>query len=186
MALLGAWFATERAERLRLVFAQGPRPVGKGLLDRLVFTHEPCKVPKAVLHDLGQVHLWWRAGRVPACQLGPCDELDLVVVGDVPGRLDGHEEREQDQLAHDPPGSGVHHDRHEPKLGYGVDDGFVRVQVWVPRRLDGLPPMGGEVSDPDLVEVEQNSFERWTVHTRTLPATPDRPAVSRPSDGLPG
>jgi hypothetical protein len=34
-----------------------------------------------------------------------------------------------------------------------------------------LPPVGGEVSDPILVEVEQNSFQRWRVHTRTLPAT---------------
>src|SRR6266545_7987160 len=170
-APLGAWFATERAERLRLVIAQSPRPAGKSLLDGLVFPHEPCEVPKAVLHDLGQVHPRRRAGRVPARQLSPCDELDLVVVGDVPGWLDGHEEREQDQLARDPPGCGVHHDRHEPKLGHGVDDGFVRVQVWIPRRLHGLPPVGGEVSDPFLVEVAQNGFERWRVHTRTLPAT---------------
>jgi hypothetical protein len=61
-------------------------------------------VPKAVLHDLGQVYLRRRAGRVPTCQLSPCDELDIVVVGDVPGWLDGHEEREQDQLTYDPPG----------------------------------------------------------------------------------
>ena len=45
--------ATERAERLRLVFAQSPRPAAKGLPDRLIFPHEPCEVPKAVLHDLG-------------------------------------------------------------------------------------------------------------------------------------
>ena len=71
----------------------------------------------------------------------------------------------------------MHHDRQEPKLSHCVDDGFVRVQVWVPRRLYRLPPVGREVCDPTLVEVEQNSFERWTIHTRTLPATRDRPAA---------
>jgi hypothetical protein len=46
-------FATERAERLRLVFAQGQRPVGHGFVDRVVLPHEPGEVPKAVLHNLG-------------------------------------------------------------------------------------------------------------------------------------
>jgi hypothetical protein len=44
--------------------------------------------------------------------------------------------------------------------------------------------MGREVCDPTLVEVEENSFERWTIHTRTLPATRDRPVPvpsTRPS-----
>jgi hypothetical protein len=44
--------------------------------------------------------------------------------------------------------------------------------------LNGLPPVGGEVSDPTLVEVEKNSFEGWTVHARTLPATRDHPAAA--------
>jgi hypothetical protein len=106
------------------------------------------------------VDLRRRAGRPPASQLGSCDELDLVGGRDLHGWLDGHEERQQDQLAHDPPGCGVHHDRREPKLGNGVDDGFVRGQVWVPRRSDGFAPAGVEVPDATIAEVEHDGFER--------------------------
>jgi hypothetical protein len=77
----------------------------------------------------------------------------------MPGWLHDHEEREQEQLAHNPPGCGVDHDRSEPKPGNGVHDRFVWVKVRVPRRSDGLGPMGREVLDPSIAEKEHDSFE---------------------------
>jgi hypothetical protein len=158
-ARLRSRFATERAERLRLVLAERPRPVGESFVDDLVSTHEPREVSKAVLHDLRQVHLRRRAGRSPACQLGPRDEPDLVSGRDMPWGLHDHEEREQDLLMHDPPGCGVHHGRSEPEPGNGVDDDFVRVEIWVPPRSDGLGAMGREVPDPLIIEIEHDGFE---------------------------
>jgi hypothetical protein len=112
-----------------------------------------------VLHHLGQMHVLRWARRAPACQLSPCNEFDLVGVGDSPGWLDGHEEREQDQLAHDPPGCGVDHEGREPELCNSVDDGFVRIQVRVPRRPHRLVSWGIEMPDPTIIEVQHDSFE---------------------------
>jgi len=77
----------------------------------------------------------------------------------MPRWLDDHEEREQDLLAHDPPGCGVHHDRDETEPGNGVHDHFMRVKIWVPLRSYGLVPVGREVSDAPVVEIEDNRFE---------------------------
>jgi hypothetical protein len=54
----------------------------------------------------------------------------------------------------------VDHDRREAQVGDGVDDGFMRIQVRVPRRSDGLAPLWGEVLDATIVEEEYDGFER--------------------------
>jgi hypothetical protein len=61
------------------------------------------------------------------------------------------------------------HERHEPELGHGIDDGLVRIQVRIPPRGYGLLTGGVQMPDPVLRKVEHDRFERWFVHARTLP-----------------
>ena len=63
----------------------------------------------------------------------------------------------------------MHHERLEPEFGHGIDDGLVRVQVWIPPRSYGLLTLGVQMPDPILRKMEHDGFERWFVHAQTLP-----------------
>jgi hypothetical protein len=126
-------------------------------------------VPKPVLDDLRRMDVHGRAGRESAREFRSRDQLDLEGIRDPVGSLDGDEEGQHDQLALDPPRGRMDHERLQPKLGHGIDDGLVRIQVRVPSRSHGLLTRGVQMPDPVLRKVEHDGFERRLVHARTLP-----------------
>ena len=128
-------------------------------MDRDVLPHEPCEVPKAVLDDLCQVHVRRRTGGPSSRQLYSGDELDLVRHRDVPRGLHDDEEREQDRSVHDPPRRRVDHDGCQPEPRNRVDDGFVRIQVRIPRRSHRLAAERRYVLNASLIEIEDDRFE---------------------------
>jgi hypothetical protein len=42
----------------------------------------------------------------------------------------------------------VHHERPKPEASNGIDDDFVRIQVWIPGRSNRFIAAGDEVPDP--------------------------------------